>query len=99
MTERTMWDAIGLLVWAESSASGGVTIHGLDMRGSPGGSREYEYALAVPAGEVAVVVGALGGSADDDVVDLLGAHGAMIVTRGESSWLREIGVHAEFWSG
>jgi hypothetical protein len=51
--------------------------------------------VTVRAGEVPVVIAALGGSPDDDLLDLLIAHGEEIVTQGESRWVTSLGLTPE----
>lgn len=94
----TLVDRDGLLVQARWGDTGDLVITGQDLGKLPWGAREYEYGIAVPAGAVPVVIGALGGAADDDVLELLAAQGEVIVARGELAWLKEIGAEPEFWS-
>ncbi|MBL1073641.1 hypothetical protein JK358_04475 [Nocardia sp. 2] len=96
MTERkvSLWSRDGLYIDAALRDSGALVIEGQHLRG--GG--EYEYALTVAADQVPVVVAALGGDADADVLDLLHANAEPIVRRGEKGWLESIGVTVGFWS-
>jgi len=67
------------------------TFEGQDLNGWLG-SEEYEYWVTAPAALVPRVVEALGGSPGDDVLDLLADHADEIVLRGESTWLRSLGI-------
>ncbi|MFF0547026.1 hypothetical protein ACWEVD_27815 [Nocardia thailandica] len=95
MSDRTvpLWNRDRLYVHAVRRAGGDVVIDGQDLRGGS----EYEYALTVPAGQVPLIVAALGGEPGADVLDLLSAHGEDIVLRGEKTWLESIGVAPGFW--
>jgi hypothetical protein len=62
------------------------------------GGAEYEYAVTVAAGDVPRVVAALGGTAGDDVLALVQANADRIISTGELTWLRGLGIEPEFWS-
>ena len=97
-TQVTMVDRNGLLVQARWGDTGSLVITGQDLGELPWAASEYEYGIAVHADAVPLVVAALGGNADDDVLALLAEQGEAIVARGELSWLKEIGAKPEFWS-
>ena len=56
------------------------------------GYAEYEYWVTAPAAVVPQVVAALGGAPGDDVLALVADHAEEIVRRGESTWLRALGI-------
>jgi len=88
----TVWDRDGLAVWAEWRDGGRLLISGQDLRRG-----EYEYFLEVRPEDVPKVAAALG-CAPGDVLSALVRHARTIVTQGELSWLRSIGVEARFFS-
>ncbi|HEY8718085.1 hypothetical protein [Pengzhenrongella sp.] len=98
MGEHTMWDRDGLRVWAEWGKDGKLTIQGQDLRAGPRGNAEYEYAISIAVDDVSKVLEALGGASDDDVLELLCAHGATIVSCGPKQWVEDLGVRPELWS-
>ena len=71
--------------------AGDLVFEGHDLNGWLG-SAEYEYWETVPAAMVPRVVAALGGAPGDDVLALLADHGDEVVLRGESTWLRSLGI-------
>ena len=97
----TLWARDGLTVAASLADDGALVISGQDLRAESffgSGNAEYEYALTVDADGVRRIVAALGGQAGDDVLELLRANGDNLVTTGEMTWLREIGIEPKFWS-
>jgi hypothetical protein len=88
---RTIWRRDKLFVEAVVTDAGDLVFEGQDLNGWLGYA-EYEYWVTAPAALVPRVVSALGGSPGDDVLDLLADHAAEIVRRGESSWLRSLGI-------
>lgn len=96
MRQVGLRDAGGLHIWAELRDDGTLVFQGQDLRSPFGG--EYEYAITVLPADVPTVVRALGGGADDDVLDLLSRHADDVVGAGEKSWLRGLGIRTEFWS-
>lgn len=104
MHERTqvkLWGADGLTVTASLLEDGSLSIRGQDLNAGrvfgPGGS-EYEYGLTVTPADVPRVVAALGGRPGGDVLALLEVHGQQIVSGGEQTWLRGLGIEPGFWS-
>lgn len=96
MSKRSvpLWDRGGLYIGASLRESGDLVIAGQHLRGRS----EYEYALTVSANEVPIVVEALGGAPDADVLALLSDNADAIVQQGEKSWLGGLGIDPEFWS-
>ena len=97
----TLWARDSLNVGAEVLPDGSLVITGQDLRADHlfgPGSGEYEYALTILPEDVRRVILALGGEDGDDVLALLAAHGDDVVSAGEMSWLRGIGVEPQFWS-
>jgi hypothetical protein len=97
----TLWARDGLTVAATMADDGALVISGQDLRAESffgSGSAEYEYALTVDADGVRRIIAALGGQAGDDVLELLRANGDNLVTTGEMTWLRAIGIEPKFWS-
>ncbi|MCF2531575.1 hypothetical protein [Yinghuangia soli] len=88
----SMYAARKLYVDARLTDAGDLVIDGQDLNDG-----EYEYAMTVAAAQVPVVLGALGGTPDDDVLALLAAQGTDIVTRGELTWLKSLGLEPSFW--
>jgi hypothetical protein len=88
---RTIWRRDKLFVEAVVTDAGDLVFEGQDLNGWLGYA-EYEYWVTAPAALVPRVVSALGGSPGDDVLDLLADHAEEIVRRGESSWLRSLGI-------
>ena len=88
---RTIWRRDRLFVEAVVTAGGDLVFEGQDLNGWLG-SEEYEYWVTAPAALVPRVVEALGGSPGDDVLALLVDHADEIVLRGESTWLRSLGI-------
>ena len=91
MPSRRLWSRNRLYVDAVLTPSGDLVFEGQDLNGWLG-SEEYEYWVTAPAALVPLVVAALGGAAGDDVLELLVAHADEIVMRGESTWLRSLGI-------
>lgn len=87
----------GLAVWAEVNRLGDLIIQGQDLGGHVFGG-EYEYALTVPASQVAAVAQALGGEEAAEVLGLLKANGQRIVQMGERTWLQSLGVEVHTWT-
>jgi hypothetical protein len=90
-----------LTVSATLAEDGALVIQGQDLRAESffgSGNGEYEYALTVDAGGVRRIVAALGGQSGDDILELLRANGDNLVTTGEMTWLRAIGIEPKFWS-
>ena len=73
---------------------GNLVFEGQDLNGWLGYA-EYEYWVTAPAALVPRVVTALGGSPGDDVLALLAEHAEEIVRRGESTWLRSLGIEPD----
>jgi hypothetical protein len=97
----TLWSANGLTVTARRGANDNLVISGQDLRPSPipgGEITEYEYGLSVATTDIPTVLAALRAEPDADVLDVLESAGPELVKVGESRWLTEIGVEAEFWS-
>lgn len=93
----TLRDSNGLHVTAALTAGGGLKVSGQHLRDGS----QYEYVITVEKTDVPVVVAALGGAADssgDAILELLQAHGEMIVHAGEATWLRSLGISPGFWS-
>jgi hypothetical protein len=96
---RKMYAREGLYVEVRHNSDGGVTIFGQDLRGGfPPGSAEYEYAITIETDALPIVVATLGGRPGDDVVEMLVTNAAEIVTVGELTWLRQIGVRPRIWT-
>jgi hypothetical protein len=96
-----LWARDGLTVAATMADGGALVISGQDLRAESffgSGNAEYEYALTVDADGVRRIIAALGGQAGDDVLELLRANGDNLVTTGEMTWLRAIGIEPKFWS-
>jgi hypothetical protein len=96
-----LWARDGLTVAATMADDGALVISGQDLRAESffgSGNAEYEYALTVDAHGVRRIIAALGGQAGDDVLELLRANGDNLVTTGEMTWLRAIGIEPKFWS-
>ena len=91
MPSRRLWSRDGLFVDAVLTESGDLVFEGQDLNGWLG-SEEYEYWVTAPAALVPRVVEAVGGSPGDDVLALLADHADEIVLRGESTWLRSLGI-------
>lgn len=89
-------DRDGLTVRAERREDGAVVILGHDLSGRIWS--EYEYAITVRGQDVPLLVSALGGSPESDVLDLLAAAGEEIVAAGERSWLAERSVPCLLWN-
>lgn len=88
-----IWDRDGLRVVAHLDADGGLRLAGTHVRrDSAFASPEYHYEVGVDAQDVGLVVRALAGSRDDDVIDLLLERGEQVVRWGESRWLEQAGV-------
>jgi hypothetical protein len=97
----TLWSANGLTVTARRGTNDNLVISGQDLRPSPipgGEITEYEYGLSVATTDIPTVLAALRAEPDADVLDVLESAGPEVVKVGESRWLAEIGVEAEFWS-
>ena len=88
---RRLWSRDGLHIDAALTSSGDLVFEGQDLNGWLD-SEEYEYWVTATAVLVPRVVTALGGSPGDDVLALLVAHADEIVVRGESTWLRSLGI-------
>ncbi len=88
---RTIWSRNRLNVVAVLTEAGDLVFEGQDLNGWLG-SEEYDYWVTAPADLVPLVVAALGGSPGDDVLELLVTHADEIVLRGESTWLRSLGI-------
>ena len=93
----TMFESEGLAVWAEVNRLGDLIIQGQDLGDHVFGG-EYEYALTVPASQVAAVAQALGGEEAAEVLGLLKANGQRIVQMGERKWLQSLGVEVQTWT-
>lgn len=97
----TLWARDGLTVAASVTDDGSLVIKGQDLRAEGffgSGNSEYEYALTVAVEDVQRIVAALGGRPGDDVLELLRANGDDLITTGEMTWLRAIGIEPRFWS-
>jgi hypothetical protein len=88
---RQLWQRDRLYVVAVLEEDGDLVFEGQDLNGWLG-SAEYEYWVRCPAADVPRVVAALGGAPGDDVLTLLVEHADELVMRGESTWLRSIGI-------
>ncbi|MBF4770473.1 hypothetical protein ISU10_22090 [Nocardioides agariphilus] len=88
---RTIWRRDRLFVEAVLEDDGDLVFEGQDLNGWLGYA-EYEYWVTAPAALVPRVVAALGGSPGDDVLGLIAAHAEEIVGRGESTWLKSLGI-------
>ena len=93
-TRRTIWRRDRLFVEAVITDDGDLVFEGQDLNGWLGYA-EYEYWVTAPAALVPRVVSALGGSPGDDVLDLLADNAEEIVRRGESTWLRSLGIEPD----
>ena len=91
---RTIWRRDRLFVEAVLTDEGDLVFEGQDLNGWLG-SAEYEYWVTAPAAAVPRVAAALGGRPGDDLLGLLADHAEEIVTRGESTWLRALGIEPE----
>lgn len=89
-----MWAKDGLFVDLIRADDGRLIFQGQHLSNGD----EYEYALTVDAADVPTIVAALGGGADDDVVDLVALHAGTIVAAGEQTWLKALGITPSFWS-
>jgi len=88
-----IWERDGLRVFAQLDADGALCLAGTHVRReSTFAAPEYHYEVRVSPHEVPLVVRALAGSRDDDVIDLLVARGEQIVRWGESRWLEQVGI-------
>lgn len=97
----TLWSANGLTVTARRGIDDNLVIDGQDLRPSPilgGEITEYEYGFSVARTDIPIVLAALRAAPDADVLDVLESAGTEVVKIGESRWLAEIGVEADFWS-
>ena len=97
----TLWSANGLTVTARRGIDDNLVISGQDLRLNPlpgGEVTEYEYGFSVARADIPIVLAALRAEPDADVLDVLESAGTEVVKIGESRWLAEIGVEAEFWS-
>lgn len=92
----TIWDEGTLRVTAETKADGSLLISGQDF-GHPL-CDEYEYWITVSPGDVPRMVAALGGSAGDEPLDLLGLNSRQVVSRGEKSWLEDHDIRPAFFN-
>ncbi len=90
-TRRTIWRRDRLFVQAVVTDDGDLVFEGQDLNGWLGYA-EYEYWVTAPAAVVPRVVAALGGEPGEDVLALLADHAEEIVMRGESTWLRSLGI-------
>ena len=88
---RRLWHRNRLYVVAVLEDDGDLVFEGQDLNGWLG-SAEYEYWVRCPAADVPRVVAALGGAPGDDVLALLVEHADELVLRGESTWLRSLGI-------
>jgi hypothetical protein len=88
---RRIWSRNRLYVDAVLTSAGDLVFEGQDLNGWLG-AEEYEYWVTARAALVLRVVEALGGSPGDDVLALLADHADEIVLRGESTWLRSLGI-------
>jgi hypothetical protein len=88
---RTIWRRNRLFVEAVLTDDGDLVFEGQDLNGWLGYA-EYEYWVTAPAALVPRVVEALGGRPGDDVLSLVAEHAEEIVHRGESTWLRSLGI-------
>jgi hypothetical protein len=91
---RAIWRRNKLYVEAVLDDDGNLVFEGQDLNGWLGYA-EYEYWITAPAALVPRVVAALGGSPGDDVLALLAEHAQEIVQRGESTWLRSLGIEPQ----
>ena len=97
----TLWSANGLTVTARRGIDDNLVISGQDLKPNPilgGEVTEYEYGLSVGRNDIRTVLAARRAAPDADVLDILESAGPVVVKIGESRWLAEIGVEAEFWS-
>ena len=88
---RTIWRRDRLFVEAVLTDDGDLVFEGQDLNGWLGYA-EYEYWVTAPAAVVPQVITALGGAPGDDVLALVAEHAEEIVRRGESTWLRALGI-------
>ena len=88
-SRRTLRSRNRLHVDAVLTDAGDPVFEGQDLNGSLGHRSRWE---TVPAAMVPRVVAALGGAPGDDVLALLADHGDEVVLRGESTWLRSLGI-------
>jgi hypothetical protein len=88
---RRIWSRNRLCVDAVLTDEGDLVFEGQDLNGWLGYA-EYEYWVTAPAALVPRVVALLGGSPGDDVLSLLAEHADEVVMRGESTWLRSLGI-------
>lgn len=89
----TLHDAERRTLRARRSAHGDLLIEGQDLTGD-----EYEWVHTIAPVDIETVVSALGGRTGDDVLPLLEAGGEQIWREGEGTWLKRLGVPADFWS-
>ena len=89
-----LWACNNLYVDVTLKRDGALLIEGQHLRG--GG--EYEYALTVRPRDVPKVVEALGGAPGDDPLPLLVAKAEDIISQGEQTWLKSLGLDVKFWS-
>ena len=90
-----MHEAGTLTVRAGYDDQGQLALDGHDLGGHPG-SGEYEYFIRVRPEHFPQLRKALGADESSDVLDVVVAHGAMLVERGETAWLAEHGIPYEF---
>ncbi len=78
-----LYSEVGLYIWASTGERGSLSIH----RQSLGdGLPKSEQVHTVAAAHVPLVVAALGGSPDDDVLDLIEARADSIVAPADGRW-------------
>lgn len=91
--QATLWAKDELFVDAAMLGDGSLSIEGQDLRHG-----EYEYFLTVKSENLAALVQAMGGSDEDDVLELLKAKAPELVHVGEMTWLKEHSIPYDFFS-
>lgn len=90
----SIWDQDRLSVKVGLTENGSLTFSGYDLKDN----NDYEYAITVAAADIPTVLAALPGRPEDDVIRRLKANAKMIITMGESTWLKSLGIETTFWS-
>ena len=84
-----------LCVWIEIRKDGDLLLSGQDLGGFMGAD-EYEYFITVHPEDFPTIRAALGGSPDEDIVELMCAHADVITSVGEATWLKGLGITYDF---
>lgn len=92
MSQEVLIERGKTCVWIEELPDGNLRISGQTLTADS----EYEYFITVEPKDFDTIRQDLGGSATDDVIDLIKADRERLFSLGEATWLKSLGIDYGF---